>query len=86
MELEDREDDTENIGGADKNSADVERLIIEDPAVAEAAVVGLAESTGASALQAFLVPANGALIDESFIRAMHQRLLTRLSAFEVPPA
>ena len=84
MELEDREDDTENIGGADKKSAEVERLIIEDPAVAEAAVVGLAESTGASALQAFLVPANGALIDESFIRAMHQRLLTRLSAFEVP--
>ena len=84
MELEDRADDTENIGGADINSQELERLIIEGAAVAEAAVVGLTESTGASVLQAFLVPANGALIDESAIRAMHQRLLTQLSTSEVP--
>ena len=66
------------------NPREVERLIIEDDTVAEAAVVGVRESTGASALQAFLVPTNDAFIDESAIRDIHRQLLTRLSAFKVP--
>ena len=52
--------------------------------MAEAAVVGVKESTGASALQAFLVPANHAVINESVIRDIHRRLLIRLSGFQVP--
>ena len=79
-----RADDTEIVGGVNVNPREVERLIIEDDAVAEAAVVGVRESTGASALQAFLVPTSGAVIDESVIRDIHRRLLTRLSAFKVP--
>ena len=79
-----RADDTEIVGGVNVNPREVERLIIEDDTVAEAAVVGVRESTGASALQAFLVPTNDALIDESAIRDIHRQLLTRLSAFKVP--
>ena len=79
-----RADDTEIVGGVNVNPREVERLIIEDDAVAEAAVVGVKESTGASTLQAFLVPASGSIMDESVIRDIHRRLLTRLSAFKVP--
>jgi 4-hydroxyphenylalkanoate synthase len=79
-----RADDTEIVGGVNVNPREVERLIIEDDAVAEAAVVGVRESTGASALQAFLVPTSGAFIDDSVIRDIHRRLLIRLSAFKVP--
>jgi 4-hydroxyphenylalkanoate synthase len=79
-----RADDTEIVGGVNLNSREVERLIIEDDTVAEAAVVGLRDSTGASTLQAFLVPTNDAFIDESVIRDIHRRLLIRLSAFKVP--
>jgi 4-hydroxyphenylalkanoate synthase len=79
-----RADDTEIVGGVNLNPREIERLIIEDDAVAEAAVVGVRESTGASALQAFLVSTNDAVIDESVIRDIHRRLLTRVSAFKVP--
>jgi fatty acid CoA ligase FadD22 len=79
-----RADDTEIIGGVNVNPREVESLIVEDDTVAEAAVVGVREHTGASALQAFLVPTNGTFIGESVMRDIHRRLLTRLSAFEVP--
>jgi len=79
-----RADDTEIVGGVNVNPREIERIISEDDAVAETAVVGVRESTGASTLQAFLVPANGAGIDESILRDIHRRLLSRLSAFKVP--
>ena len=79
-----RADDTEIVGGFNVNPRDIERLIVEDDAVAEAAVVGVREPTGASTLQAFLVPATDALIDELVIRDIHRRLLNRLSTFRVP--
>jgi fatty acid CoA ligase FadD22 len=79
-----RADDTEIIGGVNVNPREVERFIIEDDTVAEAAVVGVRDSTGASTLQAFLVPASGAFIGESVMADIHRRLLTRLSAFKVP--
>ena len=79
-----RADDTEIVGGVNVNPREIERLIIEDDAVAEAAVVGVRESTGASTLQAFLVPTSDAFIDESVMRDIHRRLLIRLSAFKVP--
>jgi 4-hydroxybenzoate adenylyltransferase len=74
----------EIIGGVDVNPREIERLVIENDAVAEAAVVGVRVSTGASTLQAFLVPTSGAVIDESVMRDIRQRLLTRLSAVKVP--
>ncbi|OAN33021.1 p-hydroxybenzoic acid--AMP ligase FadD22 [Mycolicibacterium iranicum] len=79
-----RGDDTEIIGGVNVNPRDIERLIGEHDAVAEAAVVGVKESTGASTLQAFLVPAGDAPIDELVLRDIHRRLISRLSAFKVP--
>ncbi|CAM4397418.1 p-hydroxybenzoic acid--AMP ligase FadD22 [Mycobacterium basiliense] len=79
-----RADDTEVVGAVNVNPREIERLVVEDDAVAEAAVVGVRESTGASTLQAFLVPASGAVIDESIMRNIHRRLLGRLSAFKVP--
>ena len=79
-----RADDTEIVGGVNVNPREIERIISEDDAVAEAAVVGVRESTSASTLQAFLVPTIGAFIDESVLRDIHRRLLSRLSAFKVP--
>jgi acyl transferase domain-containing protein/acyl-coenzyme A synthetase/AMP-(fatty) acid ligase/NADPH:quinone reductase-like Zn-dependent oxidoreductase/acyl carrier protein len=79
-----RADETEIVGGLNVNPREVERVIIEHATVAEAAVVGVRESTGASALQAFLVPTNDAFIDESAVGDIHRQLLTRLSAFKVP--
>jgi fatty acid CoA ligase FadD22 len=79
-----RADDTEVVGAVNVNPREIERLIVEDDAVAEAAVVGVREFTGASTLQAFLVPAGDVVIDESVLRGIHRRLLTQLSAFKVP--
>ncbi len=79
-----RADDIEIVGGVNVNPRAVEQLILEDGAVAEAAVVAVTESTGASALQAFLVPNSGASLDNSVIRKIHQRLLITLSPSEVP--
>ncbi len=79
-----RADDTEIIGGFNVNPQEIERLLIEDDTVTEAAVVAVKEPTGAAALQAFVVPTNDALIDESVVRDLHQRLLRRLSAYKVP--
>jgi len=79
-----RVDDTEIIGGVNVNPRDIERLLTEDERVAHAAVVAVTESPGVSALQAFLVPAEHTVIDESVMRDLHQRLIFQLSAVQVP--
>ncbi|WP_410506136.1 SDR family NAD(P)-dependent oxidoreductase [Mycolicibacterium mucogenicum] len=79
-----RTDDTEIIGGVNVNPRDIERLLTADDRVAHAAVVAVTESPGVSALQAFLVPAGDAVIDESAVRDLHQRLVFELSAVQVP--
>ncbi len=79
-----RADDIEIIGGVNVNPRDIERLIIEHDTVAEAAVVAVRESTGASTLQAFLVAGSDAVIDEVVLRDIHRQLISRLSAFKVP--
>ncbi len=79
-----RADDIEIVGGLNVDPNEVERLIIEDPNVAEAAVVAVRESTGAWALQAFIVPAGGQFDEQSVTRAIHSRLASQLSAFKVP--
>ena len=77
-----RADDTEIIGGVNVNPREIERLIVGTTLWAEAAVVAGREPTGASTLQAFLVPAADALIDELVLRDIHRRLLNRLSTFK----
>ncbi|ORA19802.1 hypothetical protein BST12_16565, partial [Mycobacterium angelicum] len=79
-----RADDIEIVGGFNINPNEVERLILEDEQVAEAAVVGVRESTGASALQAFLVPNDGASLDDAAIAEIYRRLRSQLSSFKVP--
>jgi 4-hydroxyphenylalkanoate synthase len=79
-----RADDIEVVGGVNVNPTEVERLVVEDDSVAEAAVVSVRESAGAWVLQAFLVPTSGKLVEQSVIRDIHRRLLTQLSAFKVP--
>jgi 4-hydroxyphenylalkanoate synthase len=79
-----RSDDIEVVGGVNVNPTEVERLIVEDDNVAEVAVVSVRESAGAWVLQAFLVPTNGSLVEQSVIRDIHRRLLTQLSVFKVP--
>ena len=79
-----RADDIEIVGGVNVNPREVERRIAEYDHVAEAAVVSVKESTGAWALQAFLVPTSGSFVDQSIIQDIHRRLLARFSAFKVP--
>ncbi|WP_428842095.1 SDR family NAD(P)-dependent oxidoreductase, partial [Mycobacterium riyadhense] len=79
-----RADEVEIIGGVNVDPHEIERIILEDDAVAETVVIGLKEATGASVLQAFLVPRRDATLDRSTIWEIHQRLLLRLSSFKVP--
>ena len=79
-----RADDIEIVGGLNVDPTEVERLIVEDPNVAEAAVVSVRESTGAWALQAFVVPSSGRFDEQLVTRDIHRRLATQLSAFKVP--
>ncbi|WP_415823666.1 beta-ketoacyl synthase N-terminal-like domain-containing protein, partial [Mycobacterium basiliense] len=79
-----RADGIEIIGGVNVNPHEIEQLIASDDAVDEAVVVGLKDATGASVLQAFLVPRRDTALDESAISNIHQRLLTQLSSMKVP--
>ena len=79
-----RADDIEIVGGLNVDPTEVERLIVEDPNVAEAAVVSVRESTGAWVLQAFVVPSSGRFDEQLVTRDIHRRLATQLSAFKVP--
>ncbi|MGA8327923.1 MAG: beta-ketoacyl synthase N-terminal-like domain-containing protein, partial [Mycobacterium sp.] len=79
-----RADDIEIVGGLNVDPNEVERLIVEVPNVAEAAVVSVRESTGAWALQAFVVPATGRFDEQAVTRDIHRRLASQLSAFKVP--
>ncbi len=72
-----RADDIEIVGGLNVNPVEVERLIVDHDNVAEAAVVSVTEPAGATALQAFVVPASGKLVEQSIIRDIHRRLLTQ---------
>ena len=85
-----RADDIEIVGGLNVNPTEVERLIVEDANVAEAAVVSVRESTGAWALQAFVVPGeradsmNNRLPETStagwLLSCLHSRCRTGLSS------
>ncbi|WP_371935045.1 SDR family NAD(P)-dependent oxidoreductase, partial [Mycobacterium sp. TY813] len=66
------------------NPQEPEAQIIRNEDVADAAVIGVREPAGASALQAFLVPKVGAVIDDSTIRDIHSQLLKNLAPYKVP--
>jgi 4-hydroxybenzoate adenylyltransferase len=79
-----RADDIENVGGFNINPREIELLLTGSDLIEEAAVIGLRESTGASALQAFLVPKSNVLIDQATIQHIHRQLLLNLAPFKVP--
>ncbi|WP_191495708.1 beta-ketoacyl synthase N-terminal-like domain-containing protein, partial [Mycobacterium simulans] len=79
-----RADEVEIIGGVNVNPEEIERIILEEDAVGETLVVGLKEATGASVLQAFLVPQRDAILDQAVIQQIYQRLRGRLSSSKVP--
>ncbi|MFQ2845775.1 AMP-binding protein, partial [Mycobacterium paragordonae] len=79
-----RADDIEVVGGLNVNPQEPEAQIIRNEDVADAAVIGVREPAGASALQAFLVPKVGAVIDDSTIRDIHSQLLKNLAPYKVP--
>ena len=67
--------------GINVSPAEVEALLLQHPAVAQAAVVGVAAGERGEAIVAFVVPAAGAAIDGETLRA-HCRALA--SSYKVP--
>ena len=79
-----RADDIEIIGGVNVNPGEVERLIIEDDDVAEAAVVSVRDARRSVGVAGVSRPGERPAVEQSVIRDIHRRLLTQLSAFKVP--
>jgi acyl-CoA synthetase (AMP-forming)/AMP-acid ligase II len=70
-----REDDMIISGGENVFPGEVEDLLGEHPAVAEAAVVAVDDSAFGQRLRAFVVPRPGSLVDEDELKAyVHDRL------------
>jgi fatty-acyl-CoA synthase len=68
-------------GGENVYPAEVEAVLFEHPAVAEAAVVGVPDPTWGETGRAFLVPASGHRVDINAIRAF---LDGRLARYKIP--
>jgi benzoate-CoA ligase family protein len=76
-----RNNDMIKAGGIWVSPAEVEAVLVEHPAVLEAAVVGTRDDDGLETVVAFLVPRHGSTIDERSIEA-HCR--ERMAAFKRP--
>ena len=81
--FKDRFKDVIKTGGENVASIEVERCLMEHPAVAEAAVVGAPHPRWGEAITAVVVLAAGAQVDEATLTA-HCR--ARLAGFKVPKA
>ena len=77
----DRVKDMYISGGENVYPAEVERVLLEHPAVAEAAVVGVPDERWGEAGRACLVPRPGAVIDPGQVRAFCRE---RLAGYKVP--
>ncbi len=76
-----RNNDMIKAGGIWVSPAEVESVLIEHPAVMEAAVVGARNEDGLETTVAFVVPASGQLVDPAVLEA-HCR--DRMAAFKRP--
>jgi malonyl-CoA/methylmalonyl-CoA synthetase len=80
--LKGRRSDLIISGGFNIYPREIEELLLEQPGVREAAVVGVADPVRGEVPVAYLVVANGSL-DETALRA---RLATQLASFKLPRA
>ncbi|SFS90494.1 long-chain-fatty-acid--CoA ligase [Saccharopolyspora flava] len=79
--IEDRVKDMVISGGENIYPAEVERVVIEHPAVADAAVIGVPHETWGETVKAVVVPTDGAEIDEAEIIAFARE---RLAHYKCP--
>jgi acyl-CoA synthetase (AMP-forming)/AMP-acid ligase II len=69
------------VGGHRVSPLEIENLVMEHPAVKEAAVVGAPDAVQGEVIVAFVVPREGAVLDEASLRRFCRE---RLPAFKVP--
>lgn len=79
----DRKKDMIKTGGENVASVEVERVLMEHPGVAEAAVIGVPHEYWGEAVCAVVVPKPEAVLDEEALRAFAHE---RLAGFKVPKA
>lgn len=77
----DRTKDVIKVKAENVASAEVERVLVTHPAVADAAVVGVPDSRRDERIVAYVLPASGAALDVEEVRAFCGRSLAR---FKVP--
>ncbi|HEX5088361.1 MAG TPA: AMP-binding protein [Nocardioides sp.] len=83
IEITDRAKDIIITGGENVASVEVERVLVQHPAVDEVAVVGLPDPQWGEAVTAFVTLRKGAEVDEAALREFARE---RLTGFKVPRA
>ncbi len=84
VHLHGRSDDMEMVGGISVAPGEIEELLGGHDAVAEVAVVAVADDDGASRLQAFVVPATTGAVEPSVADELTALARAHLAPFKVP--
>jgi fatty-acyl-CoA synthase len=82
LSVVDRLSDAYTVGGRRAYPSDVERVLLEHPAVAECAVAGLADGTGSEVGVGFVVLADGAAADPATLLRFARARLSRPDVLE----
>jgi acetyl-CoA synthetase len=81
-----RDDDIIIMAGYRIGPFEVESVLVSDPSVAEAAVVGVPDELRGEVVEAFVVPAPGTTPSDELAESLKQRVKTRLAAHAYPRA
>jgi acetyl-CoA synthetase len=79
-----RIDDVVNVSGHRIGTMEVESILVEHPAVAEAAVVGRSHEVKGQALWAFVTPRDGVVAGPSLEEELREHVSKRIGAFARP--
>ena len=79
-----RDDDVIIMAGYRIGPFEVESVLVSDPAVAEAAVVGMPDELRGEVIEAFVVLAPGAEASEELAESLKQRVKKKLAAHAYP--